>query len=76
MPVFKPLAMATSPQDGHKYFLSDNKHYFIIRDDEYDASFKRVLFYNGPIYIANERLLDRTVEVLTAEFERRRIPTR
>ncbi|MBL7718399.1 MAG: hypothetical protein JNL72_06160 [Flavipsychrobacter sp.] len=66
--------MQTTPVDHQKYFLPDEQHYFIVRNDEYDSSFKRVLFYCGATYIANERLHGRSVETLKAEYESRKIP--
>jgi hypothetical protein len=63
-----------SRPEHQKYYLNDNQHFFIIRNDEYDSSFERVLFYKGSVYISNERLLGRTVEELKIEFERRKIP--
>ena len=62
--------------DNHKYFLEDNVHYFIVRNDEYADTVKRVLFYKDKVYIANERLMGRSLEVLLAEFENRKIPYR
>jgi hypothetical protein len=60
--------------DNHKYFLEDNVHFFIVRNDEYDDTVKRVLFYKEKIYIANERLMGRSLETLLSEFEQRKIP--
>jgi hypothetical protein len=60
--------------DNHKYYLEDKVHFFIVRNDEYDSTVKRVLFYKDTIYIANERLMGRSLETLMAEFETRKIP--
>ena len=62
-------------QENVKYFLKDNVHYFIVRKDEYDKSIDRVVFYKGTIYVANERLMGRSLETLKAEFEDRRSAT-
>ena len=62
--------------DNHKYFLEDNVHYFIVRNDEYDVTVKRVLFYKVKVYLAKDSFLGRCLEVLLAEFENRKIPYR
>lgn len=62
-------------QENFKYFLKDNLHYFIVRKDEYDKTIDRVVFYKGPIYVANERLNDRSLEALRTEFEKRKSST-
>lgn len=61
--------------ENEKYYLKDELHYFIVRKDEYDSSVKRVCFYKGSIYLANERLQDRTLAMLKSEFENRKSNT-
>lgn len=58
--------------ENEKYFLKDELHYFIVRKDEYDKAITRVCFYKGSIYLANERLSGRTLNMLRAEFETRK----
>ncbi len=67
-----PTVMSETIQENTKYFLKDDLHYFIVRKDEYDKSITRVCFYKGNIYVANERLMNRTLETLRAEFENRK----
>ena len=70
--IYNNTAMSETIQENTKYFLKDDLHYFIVRKDEYDKSITRVCFYKGDIYVANERLMNRTLESLRAEFENRK----
>ena len=56
--------------ENYKYYLSDNIHYFLVKRDGNQE--KRVLFFKGNIYLANEQLLDRDLDVLKAELEGRK----
>ncbi|HYD22596.1 MAG TPA: hypothetical protein VEB40_14035 [Flavipsychrobacter sp.] len=56
--------------EDYKYYLSDNIHFFMVKKGHDDE--KRVLFFKGNIYLANEGLMGRDLDVLKAELEGRK----
>jgi hypothetical protein len=56
--------------ENYRYYLNDSIHFFVVRRDEERE--KKVVYFRGNIPLAEERLMDRDLDVLRAELEARK----
>ena len=59
--------------ENYRYYLNDSIHFFVVKRDE--ARERKVVYYRGNVYLAEEKLMDQDLDILRSELEdRKRAP--